>query len=313
MLENRLEQAQSKEDRALAASLRKIPEWNGLTVSYRRVSAGFTNFNYLIHVKELDLTGFAKVVGPNTEAFIDRKAAHEAAVLAAQCGVGAGLIGYVEEDDFEVYEFLSDYRCFTIADMLDPDLSAKVMEAYATIHTCPPLPQTNTGFQQIESLQAQLASANADRPEDLDDLLWQARRAQAAITRSGAISAPCYNDGYVTNYMKNDQGDVRIIDWEYGANNDPYWDLATYFFESFADRETRQELLRIYKQDAGEREDARVDIYLPLVCLKWGLWASLQSSISAIDFDYLKYADILFMRARHLMRQVSWDAALETV
>ena len=313
MLKHQLSDARSKEDKALAASLRKIANWNGLSLSYERVNAGFTNFNYLIYIEELDLTGFAKVVGPNTEAFIDRAVAHEAAVLAAKCGIGPALIGYVEEDDFEVYEFLDDYQCFTIADMIDPNLSGKVIDAYATFHNSPPLSQANSGFQQIETLLDQLSAANADRPEDLDDFLWQADRARAAVTASGELSAPCYNDGYVTNYMKNAAGEIRIIDWEYGANNDPFWDLATYFFEAFADRETRRHLLRRYDRNAGEQEDARVDLYLPLVCVKWGLWASLQSSISSIDFDYLKYADILFLRARHLMRQESWEIALKTV
>ncbi|VAW15659.1 hypothetical protein MNBD_ALPHA11-468, partial [hydrothermal vent metagenome] len=115
------------------------------------------------------------------------------------------------------------------------------------------------------------------------------------------------------NYMMNDNNELRIIDWEYGANNDPYWDLASYFFESFADTQARHRLLHIYEPDAGRQEDARITLYLPLVCLKWGLWASLQSSISLIEFDYLKYADILFMRTRYLMGQDGWVKALSEV
>ncbi|MBO6637981.1 MAG: phosphotransferase family protein [Roseitalea sp.] len=313
MLSNSLNAATTPADRALSASLAKIKKWSGMTVTYERVGAGYTNFNFLVHIKELELTGFAKVVGPGTEAFIDRKVAHEAAVLASDLGIGPSLIGYVEEDDFEVYEFLKGYRCFTIADMTDPDLAGKVMNCYAKMHAAPALSGSDPWDQQIGSLVDQIEALGADRPDDLADLLWQKARAKQAIGHSGTLSAPCYNDGYVTNYMRNDAGDVRIIDWEYGANNDPYWDLATYFFECFADRPLQRKLLDSYNPAAGANEMARIDLFIPLVCLKWGLWASLQSSISKIDFDYLKYADILFMRARHLMRQEGWEIALDTL
>ncbi|MEZ5824925.1 MAG: choline kinase family protein [Geminicoccaceae bacterium] len=308
-----LSDATSPEDKALAASMMKIEKWKGLAMTYQRVNAGFTNFNYLVRIEDLDLTCFAKVVGPGTEAFIDRAVAHEAAVIASNTGIGPALLAHVEEDDFEVYEFLEDFRCFNISDMIDPDLSARVMECYARIHNSPLLSGTNGWDRQIGTLLDQISAENADHPEDLDDLLWQKERVREAVERSGIHLAPCYNDGYVTNYMRNARGEVRIIDWEYGANNDPYWDLATYFFESFADEATQCRLLQHYDPAAGAREMARISLYIPLVCMKWGLWASLQASVSRIEFDYLKYADILFMRARHGMRQERWEKALATV
>jgi len=128
------------EEGALESSLRKIADWQGLALSYQRINAGFTNFNYLVHVGEHDRTYFAKVVGPNTETFIDRKVAHEAAVLAADCGVAPAVVQYVAEDDFEVYEFLDGFRICTIEDMRDPDVAAKVKAAYARVHRGAPVP-----------------------------------------------------------------------------------------------------------------------------------------------------------------------------
>ena len=313
MLENKLAEATSPEDTALLTSMLKIEKWRGMNITYERVNAGFTNFNYLVHIGEFDLTCFAKVVGPGTEAFIDRGVAHEAAETAARAGIGPAILAYVKEDDFEVYEFLNDFRCFTISDMTNPDLAAKVMDCYAKIHCSPPLSKSNTWVTQILDLHRQIEQVGADRPPDLDHLMWRFERARSAVELAGANLVPCYNDGYVTNYMRNAAGDVRIIDWEYGANNDPYWDIATYFFESFADRETRERLLLHYKPDAGQNERARIDLFIPLICMKWGLWASLQASISEIEFDYLKYADILFMRARYLMDQDEWERGLETL
>lgn len=313
MLERRMKTARTDAEHALETSLGKITDWWGLTVTYARVNAGLTNFNFLVHVAEQDRTYFAKVVGPNTEVFINRKVAHEAAVLSSDCGVGPTIAQYVEEDNFEVYDFLTGYRNCTITDMLDPEVSERVMQAYTKIHAGAPLSATKTGFEQIREHARQVREAGADSPPDLGDLLARMEQAETALVSSGMVVVPCFNDCYVTNYMVNDNNELRIVDWEYGANNDPYWDLASYFFESFADADARRRMLQAYKPDTGVQEDARVTLYVPLVCLKWGLWASLQSSISSIEFDYLKYADILFMRAKYLMRQEAWTMALYNV
>ena len=313
MLARRMNTATTATERDLEASLSKIADWRGMTITYQRVDAGYTNFNYLIHVAELDKLFFAKVVGPNTEVFIDRAVAHEAARLSADCGVGPKIVQYVEEDDFEVYEYLEGFRNFTIDDMLDPAVSGKVMQAYAKVHAGAPLSASRTGFDQIREHAEQVRAAGADMPPDLDDLLARMGAAEAAIAGAGMKLVPCFNDCYVTNYMVNDAGDVRIIDWEYGANNDPFWDLASYFFECFADAETRARLLQVYKPGAGAADMARATLYMPLVCLKWGLWASLQAGISSLEFDFLKYADILFMRARYLMARPAWRRALGEV
>lgn len=313
MLERRMSTARSDAEHTLEASLGKITDWWGQTITYTRVNAGFTNFNFLVHVAEQDRTYFAKVVGPNTEVFINRKVAHEAATLSSDCGVGPTIAQYVEEDNFEVYNFLIGFRNCTITDMLDPEISERIMEAYAKIHSSAPLSASKTGFEQIREHARQVQEADADFPPDFVDLLVRMEQAEAALVRSGLKMVPCFNDCYVTNYMVNDIKELRIVDWEYGANNDPYWDLASYFFECFADADARTRLLKVYMPDAGVQEGARVTLYMPLVCFKWGLWASLQASISSIEFDYLKYADILFMRARYLMGQEAWTKALDEV
>ena len=310
MFLNRIEDASSPEDKALANSISKIKNWQDMQITYERVNAGFTNFNYLVYIEELKLKCFAKVVGPGSEAFIDREVAHEAAVSAHDVGVGPEILAYIKEDDFEVYEFLEGYKCFTISDMINPSLASKVMSCYAKVHSCDPLCRSNPWHKQINDLKRQVIEKNADMSPDLNYLIWHFNRAEKVLSMNDSELVPCYNDGYVTNYMKNEFGEVKIIDWEYGANNDPYWDVATYFFESFADKKTRRRLLKDYNPLASESEIAKVEVFIPLICLKWGLWASLQSSISQIKFDYLKYADILFMRAKHLIDQEVWEDSL---
>ncbi|MFQ5438316.1 MAG: phosphotransferase family protein, partial [Paracoccaceae bacterium] len=169
---------------------------------------------------------------------------------------------------------------------------------------------TRDGFQQIEQHLASVFRLGARLPPDLDYLLWQAGRAEAAVMASGHDLSPCFNDGYISNYMVNATGDVRIIDWEYASNNDPVWDLAIFCMECFFNAATRNEIVEEYYGTLRHDVLARIDAYEALVCLKWGLWAALQAVVSRIPFDFCKYADLLFMRARGVMRHPRFEAAL---
>ncbi|MDP3339234.1 hypothetical protein [Frigidibacter sp.] len=53
--------------------------------------------------------------------------------------------------------------------------------------------------------------------------------------------------------------------------------------------------------DGTARADlvARVSVYIGIASLTWGCWAMYQMLNSSIPFDFGKYADILFLWARH--------------
>jgi len=309
-LTNKLGDAQSPEEIAAENAISKVASWHGKSVHYQRILGGLTNINWKVHVAEDGRNYFLKVPGENTEIFIDRRAAYDASRKASASGRAAELVHYIEDDEIEIFEFLDDFRSCTVADMLDQHVRLNVIDAYRTIHRGELFELTKTGFQQIEEHTRQVAEFGGRTPPDATYFQWQVKRAEDAIMASGMDLAPCYNDGYVTNYMVDENRNIRIIDWEYAANNDPMWDLAVFSLECFFDVAARQEMIERYFGQFRQDVSARLEIYYGLACVKWGYWAALQGSISAIPFDFYKYSDLLFLRARKAMREWRWEEAL---
>jgi len=306
-------EARLPEERNLETIINKVEVWRDKTVSYQRVQSGITNLNWKISVAEDVAEYFLKIPGKNTELFIDRNAARDASKKAADAGVAPELVYYVEDDQVEIFEFLKDYQSCTVADMLDQKVRSNVIDTYVSVHKSPLFNATKTGFDQIDEHLRQVEEQSARTPRDLPKLRLEFERARQAIEATGFDIAPCYNDAYVTNYMIDGAKNVKIIDWEYAANNDPVWDLSLYCLECFFDKSTRKAILEQYFGEVREAAYSKLVLYYGLCLIKWALWACLQGKISTIAFDYNKYSSLLFLRARKWMADDDWERALQRV
>lgn len=299
---------------AIEDAIAKTGLWAGRPVRHERIATGITNLNWRVHLDDTGETFFLKIHGEGTENLIDRELAHEAALSAARTGYAPQLLFYDPADGIEVYEFLHGFRSCGVIDLQNPTIRANILKAYRAIHTTQKLSTTKTGFDQLDRHLSRLGAMKATLPSDMDHLLWQVSRARAAVNAAGMDISACFNDGYVYNYMVDDNLNVKVIDWEYASNNDPYWDLAMFSYESFfLGEDDIRETLELYEGTARKEAAARIHVYGGVATMVWGCWATYQSLTSSIPFDFGKYADILFLRARACMSAPRWDRALAEI
>lgn len=282
----------------------------GPTTRYRRLNSGITNLNWI--AEAADRRYFIKLYGAKTETFINREASLDASLLAGELGVGPRLLWRFTDPGAEVYEFLEGYRGFTDDDMRDEELVARLIARYRTMHEAALISETRTGFDQLDQRMALCRESGAPLPPDFEQSLWQCNRARQAIERAGFDLGPCHNDSYIANFMVNDAGDVRIIDWEYAANNDRLWDMANIAFAS-GDRSAYDALAKTYIGADDPRALARVTLYGGVMGTSWALWAALQSMASEIEFDFRAYSLSLAQSGRAIMCDPAWERALDTV
>ncbi|WP_226629620.1 choline/ethanolamine kinase family protein [Alloyangia pacifica] len=296
------------------AAIARVPLFDGREVKAFRINGGITNINWRVVDQSSRETFFVKLHGPGTEQFIDRQTALAAAKIAAQKGVGPQVLFHDDDAGIEVHEFLQGFTSCDIVDAQDERVRANIMAAYKDMHDSLLLERENTGLSQFEDFVGKVVGKSPMVPRDIDQLVWQARRAKAAIEASGITLAGCYNDAYISNYMRNDDAEIRIIDWEYAANNDPYWDVAMFSFEVFFD-DIRgiSSILEMYEGAVREDVLARTYLYIGVAMVRWGLWAIYQSMTSPIGFDFAKYSRLLLLRARRQIGSPEWDWALTKV
>lgn len=298
----------------IETALTHIPLFAGRRLQTHRINGGITNVNWRVVDPQSGETFFVKLHGAGTAQYIDRKMAFAAGEMAARRGIGPQILFHDEALGIEVHEFLEGFTSCTIQDIHDEAIRAHIMGAYRTIHTNLKLERTDTGLAQLEAFIGRVAGQSEVLPRDIDHLIWQARRAAAAITASGVDVCGCYNDPYISNYMRNAAGEIRIIDWEYASNNDPYWDIGMFCFETFhEDSRSIAGMLEMYEGQAREDLVARTFLNIGVAKVRWGLWAAYQHKNATIAFDFAKYARFLLMRARWQFAQSDWERALSHV
>lgn len=299
-------------EKEIELAISKITDWQGRPLSYERINAGMTNLNWKIFLEDEQTTYFMKVPGASTDLFIDREIAYEAAVKAAEVGCAPKVLYYLDEEQIEVHEFLEGYRSCNVADLMSQDIRQGIGEAYRKVHQLT-LSRTLTGFEQLESRYRIACEHGVTLPEDFSHLLWQVDRAKRAIEAAGMEKVACFNDSHISNYMMNDSHQVKLIDWEYAYNNDPYWDLAMFSTEGFYNKDMVAELIEIHDGKYSNAVASRVYLYSAVMLITWSLWAMIQAKISTISIDFHKYAEFLLLKSRRLILNSEWEKALENV
>lgn len=305
--------ARTPQEQALEMAIHSLPEWQGKTAAYMPVSGGISNTNWRVRIDGAPCDYFVKIPGTGTEMFIRRDTAHDASLKAAATGYGVPVVGYLPEQGVEIFEFIEGWRPASNRDFLDRDVRLGAARGLKAFNEQVALIQTKTVFDMIDEHYAQVRELGAPMPPDHGWLTLQYQRARQALEASGLDLVPCMNDTLAGNFMLNQAGDIRLVDFEYASNNDRHYELALWFGEMFFPEALELEVIEDYFGAVRSRDVARICLHKALADLKWSTWAMVQRAVSSLEFDYYKYGFWKHMRARSVMRNSQWESWLRQV
>jgi thiamine kinase-like enzyme len=109
-------------------------------------------------------------------------------------------------------------------------------------------------------------------------------------------TVPCNNDLLPANIM--DDGErLWLIDYEYGGNNDPCFELGNIWSESNLSLDHLAELVAAYFGAGRPSLVARARLLGLMSKYGWTLWASIQDGSSDLDFDFWSWGMEKYDRA----------------
>jgi thiamine kinase-like enzyme len=95
----------------------------------------------------------------------------------------------------------------------------------------------------------------------------------------GVELKPCHNDGVPENFIKDKNGKLFLIDWEYSGMNDPVAELAALFLESEFSQESINFILSCYFEDKIPTDiQERLLIYQILWDYLWAQWTIIKEA-----------------------------------
>jgi thiamine kinase-like enzyme len=274
----------------------------------RELSGGLTNRNLLI---ENSQGKFVARISSNSSSLlaIDREAEYQNSLLAASAGIAARVIDYLPGQGLLVIEYLEG-RTFSAADV-ERNLS-RVAESCRQLHGAQRFVRDFNMFEIQKKYLAIVEERGFRLPDNYDNFanaLAQTRKA-LSILDEGAV--PCNNDLLPGNFI--DSGStIYIIDYEYSGNNDPCFELGNIWAESFLKLDCLEELVTAYYGRYRPEKVARAWLLALVGKYGWTLWASIQDSVSSLDFDFWSWGMAKYDLAQSEFTSEYFRKALLTV
>jgi thiamine kinase-like enzyme len=289
--------------------LELVPELRGAE-AVSELAGGLTNTNYKV---ETAAGAFVVRVSAKDAGLlaIDRENEYENSVAAAEAGVGAGVVSYLPDRGVLVLEFIEG-QTQTSEDLRRGDKLDWVAAACRRLHGARRFRDDFDMFE-IQPRYLHLVQERGFRlPDGYLDYEPQVRRIEQAMAVRDEGTVPCNNDLLAENFI--DVGDgFRLIDYEYSGNNDACFELGNVWSEANLSLEQLDELVGHYYGRPLANKVARARLWGLMSKYGWTLWASIQDSVSDIDFDFWGWGMEKYERAVAEFEGPDFERLLEDV
>jgi thiamine kinase-like enzyme len=289
--------------------LELVPELRGAE-AVSELAGGLTNTNYKV---ETAAGAFVVRVSAKDAGLlaIDRENEYENSVAAAEAGVGAGVVSYLPDRGVLVLEFIEGHTQ-TAEDLRRGDKLDWVAAACRRLHGARRFRDDFDMFE-IQPRYLHLVQERGFRlPDGYLDYEPQVRRIEQAMAVRDEGTVPCNNDLLAENFI--DVGDgFRLIDYEYSGNNDACFELGNVWSEANLSLEQLDELVGHYYGRPLANKVARARLWGLMSKYGWTLWASIQDSVSDIDFDFWGWGMEKYERAVAEFEGPDFERLLEDV
>jgi thiamine kinase-like enzyme len=262
---------------------------------------GITNRARNFKVDTCEQSYTVRLAGEWSEEMIERKAEYICAKLADRVGICTNLIYFDQQTGMKICSFIPG-AAMTPDLMGESRYAKQVAELFRRLHFCGETVSVDFDYLgKLKRYEKQLRRYTAE--EFFPGYAQTRNRVLALFERAqtmGATYVPCHNDPVPENYILGQDGNLYLIDWEYGGMNDLMWDLAALSLECGWDTSQEQQFLQYYFGKEVTPEDwQRFLIYKVLPDFLWSVWARIWAveGGDSTDFDYDAYGAMRYYRA----------------
>jgi thiamine kinase-like enzyme len=288
------------------------------------LDGGITNRNYRACFGRTEVV--IRMPGKDTDQLgIDREAERLANECAARVGVAPEVVAVLADPPCLVTRFVPG-RELVPGELRQPAALAEVAAGLRAVHDCGErLAVSFSGFRIVETYAERARARGVEPPPDYADAHAVAARIEAALGGAGdgqsssAIPDPghqsvlCHNDLLPANFLASDAG-IRLIDWEYAAMGDPYFDLGNFAVNNGLGPAEEEAFLGAYLgEPPGRHRLARLRAMRFMSDFREAMWAVLQGSLSDLEFDFDAYARTHFDRLAAAAADPDFDGLLEEI
>ena len=273
--------------------------WPDRPARITELGGGITGRNYKV---ELDDGVF--VLRTGVSGAIDEAAGR----LAFELGIGPEVMAFMPSRGWVVERFI-DGLPISSEQMREPATLRRVMAAVRKFHEAAPIPGRLDPHTVVEDFHAIAIERGVAVPHEYDAAHASSKRIREA--RGEQPLVPCHNNLLNANIL--DDGEIRLVDWEYACMGDRFFDLANFSVNHDLSLDDDRRLLEAYFGEAGDKEFASLRLMRFMADFREAMWGVLQSGISELDFAFREYSAEHFARLEAATSRTEFESYLATV
>lgn len=282
-------------------------------VVVRRVSGGASNENFEVVASDesryvLRLTAGAKFV---SRFGLDRWRGLEAHRAAHAAGMAPAVLAIVLPEGHSLVEYV-DLEVVDEVRIREPRVRDTCVRALRTVHRSGRVSGRFVPSEEVDRYHGIAMAEKLPLPGDVAELADLSHRIDQLSEATDVPKVLCHNDVQLSNFLCNG-AHVSVLDWEYAANGNPFFDLAMVAGNAALDDDETAALLASYFGEARETDFARIRLQQFQAAIREAMWSVIAKPVLAeTGWDYDAWADTYFDKARrtadqihveHLMRQ----------
>jgi len=216
---------------------------------------------------------------------IDRGSEFINTTIAGEGGVGAEVLDYIPGEGLLLISYISG-KTYGAADV-GANLP-RIATSLRALHSLKPFDHEfnmfNTQSNYLKIVKEQ-GFRVPDAYVDFEPMVAQIKKAFEVLFE-GLV--PCNNDLLPGNFIDGGKK-IWLIDYEYSGNNDACFEIGNVWAEAFLPIEALEELVTAYFGSHRPDKVARAWLWALMAKYGWTLWASIQDSVSEIEFDFWEW------------------------
>ena len=267
-------------------------------------AGGLTNTNYDVTLKNGRY--ILRLPGRMTESLIDRHVEKQNAQIASDMGLNCRLVYCNAETGVKLSEYIDQAETLNFRTAKLEENMKLVAGILHVLHDSDfPMQNRFDPFEEAERYESLLDGLNARMYKGYHQLKAQVLAIRHRVLRIGYEQKPCHNDLLAFNLVKNGEGRLYLIDWEYAGINDPMFDIASYFLENEFSPEDEELFFHYYLQNGQDVAVAREKILIFKISqdFLWSIWTVLKE---AKGDNFGAYGPERFARCQRLCAQY-WE------
>lgn len=255
---------------------------------------GMSNFNYKVLFG--DKSYVLRIPGNGADGMVERENEELNSMLAQKMGIHPTIEYFNRKTGIKLVDYIENAETLNPTSIQEASNLEQIAAIYRTLHNSRVRERNDFNiFHEIDKYNFLIEKSGAKMYNSNRGGYSQVIILEHRLNQMGVELKPCHNDGVPENFIKDANGKIFLIDWEYSGMNDPVAELAALFLESEFSKESQDIVLEHYFEGKIPADlPERLLIYQVLWDYLWAQWTVIKE---AKGDDFGGYGRMRFERA----------------